>query len=138
MVSQENILSVIPQRPPFVMVDQLVACDSTSSHTTFSVAPENILVENDELSEAGLIENIAQTVAAGAGYMAKQNGKPVAVGYIGAVKNLEIFALPKVGDVINTKVTVVNQVFDVTIVNGDVECKGIKLAKCEMKIFVKN
>jgi len=84
------------------------------------------------------IENIAQTVAAGAGYMAKQNGKPVAVGYIGAVKNLEIFALPKVGDVINTKVTVVNQVFDVTIVNGDVECKGIKLAKCEMKIFVKN
>ncbi|HTK21400.1 MAG TPA: hypothetical protein VL442_17900 [Mucilaginibacter sp.] len=138
MVLQENILSVIPQRPPFVMVDQLVTCDNISSQTAFSVRSENILVDNDELSEAGLIENIAQTVAAGAGYMAKKNGKPVAIGYIGAVKNLEIFALPKVGDVINTKVTVVNQVFDVTIVNGDVECRGVKIAKCEMKIFVKN
>lgn len=138
MVSKENILSVIPQRPPFVMIDQLVACDSISSQTTFSVSPENILVDNGELSEAGMIENIAQTVAAGAGYMAKKNGEQVSIGYIGAVKNLEILALPKVGDVINTEVTVINQVFGVTIVTGKVECKGLELAKCEMKIFIKN
>ena len=138
MISQQNILSIIPQKPPFVMIDQLVICDSIVSQTTFSITPENILVYNDELSEAGIIENIAQTVAAGAGYMAKKNGEEAAIGYIGAVKNLEIFVLPKVGDVINTEVTVINQVFGVIIVTGTVECKGIKIAQCEMKIFIKN
>ena len=138
IVSQENILSVIPQRPPFVMIDQLVACDAVSSGTTLHIVPENILVSDGELSEAGLIENIAQTVAAGAGYTAKKNGEEVLIGYIGAVKNLEIFALPKVGDLINTTVAVTNQVFGVTIVTGNVECNGIELAKCEMKIFIKH
>ena len=95
------------------------------------------MVCNNELSEAGLIENIAQTVAAGAGYMAKKNSEQVSIGYIGAVKNLEIFALPKVGDTINTGVAITNQVFGVTIVTGNVECNGINLAKCEMKIFIK-
>lgn len=138
IVSQENILSVIPQRPPFVMIDQLVACDAVSSGTILHIVPENILVCDGELSEAGLIENIAQTVAAGAGHTAKKNGEEVLIGYIGAVKNLEIFALPKVGDLINTTVAVTNQVFGVTIVTGNVECNGIELAKCEMKIFIKH
>ena len=118
------------------MIDQLVDCSSTNFHSTFFIAPENILVCNNELSEAGLIENIAQTVAAGAGYMAKKNSEQVSIGYIGAVKNLEIFALPKVGDTINTGVAITNQVFGVTIVTGNVECNGINLAKCEMKIFI--
>ncbi len=138
VVSQENILSVIPQRPPFVMVDQLLACDILSSRTSLQIRSENILVENGELSEAGLIENIAQTVAASAGYTALKNDEPVLIGYIGAVKNLDIAALPKVGDIINTEVTVINQVFGVTIATGSVECKGEILAKCEMKIFIKN
>ena len=119
------------------MVNQLVDCDSTSFHSTFFIERENILVYNNELSEAGIIENIAQTVAAGAGYMAKKNSEPISIGYIGAVKNLEISALPKVGDTINTQVTITNQVFGVTIVTGNVECKGKSLAKCEMKIFIK-
>ena len=138
VVSQENILSVIPQRPPFVMVDQLLACDTLSSRTSLQIRSENILVDNGELSEAGLIENIAQTVAAGAGYTALKDNQPVLIGYIGAVKNLEIAALPKVGDVIITEVTVINQVFGVTIASGSVECEGATLAKCEMKIFIKN
>jgi predicted hotdog family 3-hydroxylacyl-ACP dehydratase len=137
VILQENILSVIPQRPPFVMVDQLISCDEISSYTTFKVKDENVLVYKGELSEAGLIENIAQTAAAGVGYIAQQKGEPILTGYIGAIKNLEVFALPKAGDVIETKVTIETQVFDVTIISGSVNCNGELLAKCEMKIFVK-
>jgi predicted hotdog family 3-hydroxylacyl-ACP dehydratase len=138
MISKENILSLIPQRSPFVMIDQLLACDELGSRTELCIAPENILVADGELSEAGLIENIAQTVAAGAGYTALKNNEKVSIGYIGAVKNLEITGLPKIGDIINTEVAVVNNVFDVKIVNGKVECRGVTIAKCEMKIFIKN
>ena len=133
----ENILSIIPQGQPFVMIDELVTCDAIKSCTTLLIAAENVLVCNGQLSEAGLIENIAQTAAAGAGYMAKSNGAQIAIGYIGAIKNLEIMALPNVGDVIKTEVAITNNIFDVTIVSGKVECKGLILAKCEMKIFSK-
>jgi predicted hotdog family 3-hydroxylacyl-ACP dehydratase len=137
IILQTNILSIIPQRPPFVMVDELVACDGISSRTTLRVDEENILVFKGELSAAGLIENIAQTAAAGVGYMALSNGQPVLTGYIGAIKNLEIFALPKVGEMVETEVVIERQVFDVTMIAGSVSCRGVLLAKCEMKIFIK-
>lgn len=138
IVSQENILSVIPQRPPFVMIDQLVSCDPVSSCTLFRVREGNILVSGGELTEAGLIENIAQTAAAGLGYITKNSGAEVQIGYIGAIKNLEITALPKVGDMIKTEVAIINQVFDVSIVSAKVATGGVEFAKCEMKIFIKN
>jgi len=135
-ILQENILTLIPQRPPFVMVDTLVSCDETGSHTTLLVKEENVLVYDGELSEAGLVENIAQTAAAGVGYLTQQNGLPIATGYIGAIKNLEVFALPKTGDTIETTVAIETHVFDVTIISGVVKCNGVMLAKCEMKIFI--
>lgn len=137
VVSLDNIVTVIPQRHPFVMVDQLVSCDYIYSTTRFLIKAENVLVHNDELGEAGITENIAQTAAAGFGYMALQNNKPIAAGYIAAIKDLEIFELPKVGDTIETTVTITNQIFDVTIISGSVKLHGRLLASCEMKIFIK-
>jgi predicted hotdog family 3-hydroxylacyl-ACP dehydratase len=100
------------------------------------VQAENVLVSDGVLTEAGLVENIAQTAAARAGYIAQQLGKPMQPGFIGAVKNLEVFALPKIGDTIETEVTIENQIFDVTIIKGKITCKGVTLAQCEMKIFI--
>lgn len=137
IILQDNITSIIPQRPPFVMIDQLVSCDETCSNTTFQVKAENILVYDGELSEAGITENIAQTAAAGLGYITLQSNRPIVIGYIAAIKNLEIFEQPKVGDIIQTNVTIINQIFDVTIISGSVKCDEILVAKCEMKIFTK-
>lgn len=118
------------------MIDGLVSCNETSSTTTFQVKAENLLVQDGKLSEAGITENIAQTAAAGLGYVTLQSNSPIEIGYIAAIKNLEIFAQPEVGDVLETDVTITNRVFDVTIVSGSVKCDGILLAKCEMKIFL--
>jgi predicted hotdog family 3-hydroxylacyl-ACP dehydratase len=138
MTSALDILSLIPQRPPFVMVDELVYCDEFITQTIFKVANDNVLVANGEFMEAGLMENIAQTAAARAGHIAEIENKPVAVGYIGAVKNFEIFNLPKVNDELLTEVKIENQVFDVTIISGVVKCNGIVIAQCEMNIFIGN
>lgn len=138
MTATENILTLIPQRPPFVMVDQLIYSDDKSSRSTFLITKENIFVTNGKFREAGLVENIAQTAAARAGYNAQSENKPVQVGYIGAVKNLEIFALPIINDEIETEVAIENQVFDVTIIVGKVRCNGKLMAQCEMKIFIVN
>jgi predicted hotdog family 3-hydroxylacyl-ACP dehydratase len=130
-----DVLSLIPQRPPFVMVGKFLSADDENFCTSFLIEADNVLLDNDELTEAGLIENIAQTAAAGAGYHSGIKGEPISGGYIGAINNLEIFALPKIGDVLNTTVTITNKVFDVTIITGSVKCNDELLAKCEMKIF---
>jgi predicted hotdog family 3-hydroxylacyl-ACP dehydratase len=136
MMTEEKILELIPQRPPFVMIDELTYSDGKSSRSSFLIKEKNIFVSNGKFREAGLVENIAQTAAARAGYNSQQENKPVLVGYIGAVKNLEIFALPKINDVLETEVAIENQVFDVTIITGKVKCNGILLAQCEMRIFI--
>ena len=59
-----DILDLIPQRPPMVMVDRLLHCDPVVTETEFTVREENILVENGRMSACGLVENIAQTCAA--------------------------------------------------------------------------
>jgi predicted hotdog family 3-hydroxylacyl-ACP dehydratase len=136
MTAAENILTLIPQRAPFVMVDQLIYSDDKSSRSSFLIKEDNIFVSNGKFREAGLVENIAQTAAARAGHEANSKKEAVKVGYIGAVKNLEIFSLPNANDSIETEVVIQNQIFDVTIIVGKVSCKEKLLAQCEMKIFI--
>jgi predicted hotdog family 3-hydroxylacyl-ACP dehydratase len=136
MIYHENILQLIPQKPPFVMVDKMLFYDENSTRTAFMVNEGNVLVINGELTEAGLMENIAQTAAAGAGYKAIMENKPVTVGYIGAVKNLEIFDLPKINTELITEIKVENRVFDITQISGTVRCNTMVMAQCEMNIFI--
>ena len=127
---------MIPQRPPFVMVDRLLAFTETTARGGFRIKTGNIFLENGEFKEPGLLENIAQTAAALAGYISKKENKPVAIGYIGSVKNLEIYSFPKIGDELFTEITIENQIFDVTIISGTISCNEKLLAQCKIKIFI--
>ena len=136
MAPEEDILSLIPQRPPFVMIDKLLYFNETITRTSFLISDKNIFVETGEFCEAGLMENIAQAAAARAGYIARLENKPVLAGYIGAVKNLEIMCLPKINDELITEIKLENQVFDIMLISGRICCKDKLVAACEMKIFV--
>lgn len=132
----EDILPFIPQRAPFVMVDALVKAAETTGITRFEVKADNIFIQDGYLTEPALVENIAQTAAARIGYICHEKQEPVPVGFIGAVQNLEIIELPVVGNLIETEITIKNQVFDVTLISGKITCNGRELASCDMKIFL--
>lgn len=132
----QDILPFIPQRAPFVMVDRIVSVDDTTGVTAYKIPQDNLFVENGVLTEPALIENIAQTAAARVGYLCQQKNEPVPVGFIGAVQNLQVLGLPGVGDEIETLITIKNQVFDVTLISGEVTLNGKKLVSCDMKIFL--
>ncbi len=138
MKSEFPILSLIPQRPPFVMVDKLLDSNETMTISSFLVKENNIFVDNAMLKEPGLIENIAQTAAARAGYNAQMANKPVQVGYIAAIKNLQINNFPKINDEIITEISIENQIFNVSLISGKITCNEQLLAQCEMKIFISN
>lgn len=132
----DNILSLLPHRPPFVMVDELLFADGSSARTSYRVSPDNLFVENGKWNEAGLLENMAQTVAAGAGYMAKSRNEAVQVGFIGGVKNFVVGDLPCLGDELITETVVTDDVFNMVRVEGRVHNKGKLIASCELNIFI--
>ena len=138
MSETQNIESFIPQRPPFVMIDSIIYSDEKVTRSAFKVQGDNIFVENGYLKEPALVENIAQTAAARAGYISQTENKPVSLGYIGAIKNLVITGFPKINEEIITEITIENQIFDVSVISGKISCNEQVLAQCEMKIFISN
>lgn len=118
------------------MVGKLLHTDVNITRSSFIVNGDNVFVKDNLFQEAGLMENIAQTAALRAGYLAQIEDNPVAVGYIGAVSSFEIFDLPKVDDEIITEITVENQIFDITVLSGRVWLNKNLMAKCEMKLFI--
>jgi predicted hotdog family 3-hydroxylacyl-ACP dehydratase len=130
----EDILSLIPQKTPFVMVDKLLACDDNQATTSFLITPDNVMVSAGEFTEGGLMENIAQSAAAGAGYLTQDSGGH-AGGYIVSVKNFEVFALPKVNDMLITTVDKTGRMLGMLMILGTITCNNEVLAKCEMSIF---
>ena len=138
MTAFNDIESLIPQKPPFVMIDKLLSFSETATTSAFTIKAGNIFVKDGVFKEPGLVENIAQTAAARAGYVSHTQNKSVQVGYIGAVNNLQIFSLPKAGDELITEITIENQIFDVTLISGKISCNETVLAQCKMKIFIIN
>ncbi|MDJ1500165.1 3-hydroxyacyl-ACP dehydratase [Xanthocytophaga agilis] len=132
-----DITRFIPQQHPIVMIDELYESDGLTTVTKFLIKADGLFVEDNQLKEPGLIENIAQTAAAGMGYQFVKQGEPIPVGFIGAIKYLQITRLPKVGDIITTQVTVLDTVLDITLIKGEIQLNNIFIASCEMKIVLK-
>ena len=129
-----DILTLIPQRRPFVMIDRLLSFDETESSTDFVIKEDNIFCKDGLFLETGIMENIAQTCAARIGYININNNESVKIGVIGSIKDLIITKLPKVGTTLVTKVKVLSEVFAITLVEAEVYDNDELIAKCEMKI----
>lgn len=126
----------IPQKPPMVMVDRLLEPDGPVTRTSFRIAPDNLFCSDGFFSEPGLIENMAQTAAAGTGARPGHAGEEPPTGFIGGIRDLVILELPPAGSEIITQVTVLHEVFDATVVRGEVFLGDRMIASCEMNIFL--
>ncbi len=133
--SEINILELLPQQPPFIMVDKLLHFDEEKTVTQLTVRPDNLFYEDGRLTASGLIENIAQTCASRIGYVNKFILKQsVKLGYIGAIRNLIITRTPSEGEIINTEIKVVEDVFKMTLVHAKVKAGDETIVTAEMKI----
>lgn len=137
-----QILELIPQRPPMLMLSSLAACSENITDTQLLLEADNIFLENGYFTEPGIIENIAQTAAARTGWLAKKAATDATfkapLGVIGAIKNLQIFTLPIAGSLLETRIEVLYEFGEATIIKGCVNCAGNPVAECEMKIFLRN
>lgn len=135
ILDPQRIIQLIPQKPPFVMVDSLIEYTDLTGKTAFSIPEDNILVADGHFSEAGLIEHMAQSMSLHRGYQGFLAGleKPKK-GFIGAIKSIEIKSLPKARTKLFTNVEILKEVMGVTLVVAETrDEKGNVVATSEMK-----
>ena len=63
--------------------------------------------------------------------------KGIQIGFIGAIRNLQIHALPNVDDVIYTEVNVQEEVFGMILVSTIVKTTDYECVTAEFKIAIK-
>lgn len=137
IIHGEGILGLIPQRQPIVMVDSFFGIEENCSYSGLTITSDNIFCEAGKLQEPGIIEHIAQSAAARIGFIYTRQGAQVPLGFIGSVDKLKIYNLPEVGIKLFTEITVVQEVFDITLVSAQVKAGEELIAECRMKIFIK-
>lgn len=136
-LDQIDILELIPQRPPFIMVGKITQFNQDSITTSTIIAEDNIFVEHCQFLPYGIIENMAQTCAAKIGYVNKYILKEeIQIGFIGAIRNLEIFSLPKVGEQLTTTISIIEEIFGMSLVKAESRCGNSIVATATMKIAV--
>ncbi len=130
-----DILELLPQRPPFVMIGKLVTYQDNYAETEFEIKADNMMCEDGRFSACGLVENIAQTSAARIGYYYKYVLKqPVQIGYVGAIQSFSVFRTPSVSEKIRTRIEVEAEAFGITSFKAYVyDAAGNVLAQGRMK-----
>jgi len=133
IVDSDKVKKLIPQKEPFVMVDELLTYTEENLKSRFRVTSNNIFVEDNYFVESGIIEHMAQSVALHTGYQFFLKNKPAPMGYIGSIKNVIINRLPKTGESLETTINIIQEFMGVTLVDIEVFCKDEIIAKSQMK-----
>ncbi len=136
LAKKDDVSKLIPQKPPMVMVDNLLEQTDLYSISNFKIRTGNIFCDNGFLAEAGLIENMAQTAALRSGFESAPEKEDAQVGFIGSLKRIKILQLPKMGDIIETKINILNNLINVQIIKAEVFCDEKLIAEGEMNIFL--
>ena len=129
-----NIQDLLPQRPPFVMVDRMISFTPGKVVTQLTVREDNIFSSGGRFTVSGLNENIAQTCASRMGYLSRMNEGNVKLGFIGAIDSFKVYRTPLVGETIETTMEVIEEVFNIVLARAAVRIGDEVLAEAKLKI----
>lgn len=133
VLEKDFVEKLLPQKFPFVMVDKMYDYTETSLVSGFTIQKESIFLQGGNFVESGLIEHIAQSIALHTGYQFFLRNEPAPTGYIGSIKNVEILQLPKLGDEIQTTVSILQEFAGITLVEAVTKLNDIVIAAGQMK-----
>lgn len=132
-LNKDFVEKLLPQKYPFVMVDRMYDYTETSLVSGFTILEESIFFQDENFVESGLIEHIAQSIALHTGYQFFLRKEPAPTGYIGSIKDIEIRQLPKLGDEIQTTVSILQEFAGITLVDVVTKLNDIVIAAGQMK-----
>lgn len=134
------IEDLIPHRAPIKMVDHLNYLETKTAITFLILHSDMYLLESDGiLSEAGIIEHIAQSASALAGYLARMEGADsTPIGYIGEIRKFQLYRKPRIGETLKTKIVYQEEFGDFVLMNGETQVEEEMIATLQLKVYISN
>ncbi|MBR2265353.1 MAG: hypothetical protein IKQ48_00410 [Paludibacteraceae bacterium] len=106
-------------------MDSIEEVNASFARTRFTIPANCPLVSENILPLSGLMENAAQTCATRAGNT---------IGYIGAVKQMEVSRFPHVGETLTTEAVVVQEVMNISLMECTTRIGDELIATTTLKI----
>jgi 3-hydroxyacyl-[acyl-carrier-protein] dehydratase len=140
-IKEEHIINMhnfLPHREPMLMADHILELTKEKVVTSFEIKEDNIFVHNNEFAEVGLIENSAQTCSSifGQSFFENPDADTKVIGFITNIKKIEVFALPKVGDKIITKASLISQFENICNIFCETFNNDELLIRVEINLFI--
>lgn len=129
----ELLQELIPHRNPMLMINTLYLYMTDRIEAGLHLSENNLFIQEGLFLEAGIIENMAQTVALHTGYSFFLKNEKAPIGYLGAIKKISIEQLPKLGDQIITKAQIIHEFMGVTLVEVETFLQDRCIARAEIK-----
>lgn len=123
-----------------LMVDFVTEISENEVKTVFEIKEDNIFVQNGFLSEAGIIENIAQTCSSifGQSFFGEENDDSVKlIGFITSLKKIKIHSLPKIGDEIISDAVMVSKFENICNMHCNTYSGEKLLVEADINLFIK-
>lgn len=128
----DHLKMLLPHREPMIMVDALLEFSEGKATVGLTVRADSIFVTATELSETGLIEHMAQAAALYIGFKNHSKNSTAKVGFIAAIKKLNIYQRPHVDAVLNTEVTIIHEIMQLSAVKISTFINNAEIATAEM------
>ena len=138
IISKEETLQLLPQKHPFIAVDQLVEFEKDFCTSSFEINKNHPLLNCAETTAGLLIENMAQTAALHLSYSYFLKGVECPIGFIVEVKNLEIKKHPSIGDRLTTKIKIETEILNYIIAKGEIYLERDLISSCSLKVVLNN
>lgn len=140
-IKEDNIINIhnfLPHREPMLMVDYILELTEENVITSFLITADNIFVHNNELVEAGLIENSAQTCSSivGQSFFEGPEIETKVIGFITNIKKIDVFSLPKVGDTIISKASLISKYENICNIFCETFNNDELLIRAEINLFI--
>lgn len=136
-IEGQELLELVPQRPPMLMVDQFLGISDGVSWSGLTVRPDNVFCTGGVFAAPGIVEHMAQSAAARAGYSFRKDGCPVPLGFVASIEKMHFSgSLPRPGDSLRTSVEVVADIFGMCLVHAVCWRGEEVLAEGDMKIYL--
>ncbi|WP_172281103.1 ABC transporter permease [Chryseobacterium sp. LAM-KRS1] len=140
-IKEDNIINIhnfLPHREPMLMVDYILELTEENVITSFLITADNIFVHNNELVEAGLIENSAQTCSSivGQSFFEGPEIETKVIGFITNIKKIDVFSLPKVDDTIISKASLISKYENICNIFCETFNNDELLIRAEINLFI--
>jgi len=128
---------LLPQRPPMLLLSQLLSCTESEGTADALISPDNLFrLPDDTIHAAALFELMAQAYAAVHGYQSHLAGKPVSIGFLAGIRQAVVLGAARIGDLLLVSVRQTALVPPFVRAEARIERDGETLAEGELTLFV--